>query len=95
MMSSHFNFDYVLVCIHLLLDFSSAAARALGLATYWLYLLGVLYTLIPNTVARTSPKMSLELHISPLSCIYVVVEQTSNVATMAQRPQRSTVLPGR
>jgi hypothetical protein len=95
MMSSHFNFDYDLVCIHFLLDTLPLPGRPVVLPPITSTCLRPLHTLGPNGLLCTSPKMYLELHISPLPSLYIVVELNSDVAMMAQRLERSTVLPER
>jgi hypothetical protein len=95
MMSSHFNFDYDLVCIHFSLDTLPLPGRPVVLPPITCTCLRPLHTLGPDELLYTSPKMYLEVHISPLPGIYIVVEHSNDVATMAQRLERSTVLPER
>jgi hypothetical protein len=93
MMSSHFNFDYDLVCIHLPFNTFPLPRRPFVFIPIACSLRS-LHTLGPDGLLCTSPKMNLELHISSLARIHIVVEHNNDVAPMAQRPERSTLLPG-
>jgi hypothetical protein len=92
MMSSHFNFDYDLVCIHLLFNTFPLPRRPFVFLPIACACLRSLHTLGPDGLRCASPKMNLELHIPSLARIHIVVEHNHHVATMAQRPERSTLL---